>query len=203
MALLELMFELGIMLNKVSSYDLESYTEKFYNKFTYKKWLQLYFFLETIFFLNPNKLYRPTELNKIISDNVKNLISNLRIFGLITDEQLISIKTNGNLISPTELTELLQIMVNDLKILENIKGIKNIKKVNYIHPGRKDNEVTKYEGFHSEYRLSKDFITKKNLFNKPDGIILLKNFITKNQLVKHHFIFTLNTIFYNSSTINK
>ncbi len=64
--------------------------------------------------------------------------------------------------------------------------------------------VTKYEGFHSEYRLSKDFITKKNLFNKPDGIILLKNFINKNQLVKHYFIFTLNTIFYNSSKlINK
>ena len=58
-ALLELMFELGIMLNKVSSYDLESYTKKFYNKFTYKKWLQLYFFLETIFILNPNQFYRP------------------------------------------------------------------------------------------------------------------------------------------------
>jgi hypothetical protein len=49
--LLDLMIELGIMLNKVSSYDLELSTEKFYNKFTYKKWLQLYFFLETIFFL--------------------------------------------------------------------------------------------------------------------------------------------------------
>ena len=29
--------------------------------------------------------------------------------------------------------------------------------------------ITKYEGFHSEYRLSKDFITKKNLFNKPEA----------------------------------
>jgi hypothetical protein len=202
--LLDLMIELGIMLNKVSSYDLELSTEKFYNKFTYKKWLQLYFFLETIFFLIPNKRYRPTELKKIISDNVKNLISNSRILGSITDEQLISIQTYENLISSTELTELLQIMVNDLKLLENIKGIKNINKVNYRHPGRKDAEVTKYEGFHSEYRLSNDFITKKNLFNKPDGIILLKNFINKNQLVKHHFIFTLNTIFYNSSKlINK
>ncbi len=201
MALLELMFELGIMYKNISSYDLESYTEKFYNKFTYKKWLQLYFFLETIFFLEPDKLYRPTELNKIISDNVKNRISNSRIFGLITDEQLISIKKDENLISPTELTELLQIMVDDLKILENIKGIKNIKKMNQIYPGRKDDKITKYEGFPSGYRLSNDFITKKNLFNKPDGIILLKNFITKNQLVKHYFIFTLNTISYNSSKI--
>jgi len=92
MALLQLMFELGIIYKNFSSYDLESYSEKFYNKFTYKKWLQLYFFLERIFFLEPNKLYRPAELNKIISDNVKNLISTLNIFGLITDEQLLSIK---------------------------------------------------------------------------------------------------------------
>lgn len=201
MVLLELIFELGIIYKNFSSYNLESYTEKFYNKFTYKKWLQLCFFLERICFLEPNKLYRPTELNKIISDNVKNLISTLSIFGLITDEQLLSIKKDGNLISPTELTELLEIMVNDLKILENIKGIKNVTKVNHIHPGRKDDEITKYEGFPSGYRLSKDFITKKNLFSKHDGIILLKNFITKNQLVKHYFTFHLNTINYNTSKI--
>ena len=201
MALLELMFELGIMLNKVSSYNLESYTEKFYNKFTYKKWLELSFFLERIFFLEPNKLYRPTELNKIISDNVKNLLSTLSTFGVITDEQLLSIKKDENLISPTELTELLEIMVNDLKILENIKGIKNVKKVNHIHPGRKDDEITKYEGFPSGYRLSKDFITKKTLFNKPDGIMLFKDFVTKNQVVKHYFTFILTTINYNSSKI--
>jgi hypothetical protein len=157
--------------------------------------------LETIFLLTPNKRYRPTELNKIVSDNVKNLLSNLRVVGSITDEQLISIQTYGNLISSTELTELLQIMVNDLKLLENIKGIKNINKVNSRHPGRKDDEVTKYEGFHSEYRLSKDFITKKNLFNKPDGIILLKDLFTKNQLVKHHLTFHLNIINYNTSKI--
>ena len=46
--LLDLMIELGIMLNKVSSHDLESSTEKFHIIFTYKKWLQLYFFLQTI-----------------------------------------------------------------------------------------------------------------------------------------------------------
>ncbi len=66
------------------------------------------------------------------------MISNLRILGSITDEQLIFIQTYGNLISSTELTERLQIMVNDLKLLENIKGIKNINKLNNRHPGRKD-----------------------------------------------------------------
>jgi hypothetical protein len=58
---------------------------------------------------------------------LKNLISNLRIFGLITDDQLIFIQTYRNLIPSTELTVLLQIMVNDLKFRENIKGIKNVK----------------------------------------------------------------------------
>ncbi len=57
--LLELMFELGILYKNVSSYNLESYTKKFYNKFTYKKGLQLIFFLERIFFLEPCKPYRP------------------------------------------------------------------------------------------------------------------------------------------------
>ena len=51
--LLDLMIELSIMLNKVSSHDLESSTEKFHIIFTYKKWLQLYFFLQTIFFSYP------------------------------------------------------------------------------------------------------------------------------------------------------
>ncbi|HJT85173.1 MAG TPA: hypothetical protein VJ697_11890 [Nitrososphaeraceae archaeon] len=200
-ALLEIMFELGFMSKNLSYYDLELYTEKFYNKFTYKKWLQLYFLLvETIFFLNPDKHYRPKELNNIISNKIKNLLSNSRILGTITDEQLLSLK-EGNLMSPTEMSELLEIMVKDLKILENIKGAKNIKKVNYIRPGRKDNDVTKYEGFHSEYRLSNDFITKKKIFTGLNGIRLLKNFITKNQLVKHHFLFTLSTINYNSSKI--
>jgi hypothetical protein len=99
------------------------------------------------------------------------------------------------------MTELLEIMVNDLKILENRKGNKNVKNGNYIPPGRKDGKITKYEGFPSSYRLSKDFITKKNLFSKPDCIILLKNFITKNQLAKLYFTFNLNTIYYNTSNI--
>ena len=80
------------------------------------------------------------------------------------------------------MSELLQIMVKDLKMLENIKGAKNIKKVNCIHPGRKDNEVTKYEGFHSEYLLSNDFITKKKyLLDMAESCLILKNFITKNK----------------------
>ena len=36
-------------------------------------------FLGDNFFLISNKPYRSSELNKIVSDNVKNLISNLRI----------------------------------------------------------------------------------------------------------------------------
>lgn len=194
------MFDLGIMSKNLFHYNLESYTEKFYNKFTYKKWLKLYFFLTTVFSLDPNKHYRPNDLNNIISNTIKNAISNSRTFDTISDEQLMSLKKEGNLISPRDLSELLQIMVRDLKMLENIKGAKNIKKINYFHPGRKDNGVTKYEGFHSEYKLSNDFITEKKIFTGP-GIILLKNFITKNQLVRYHFIFILNTICYTSSKI--
>ena len=63
-ALLEIMFDLGIMSKNLSYYDLESYTEKFYNKFTYKKWLQLYFFLTTVFTLDPNKHYRPNRVKQ-------------------------------------------------------------------------------------------------------------------------------------------
>ena len=50
--LLDLIIELGIMLNKVSYYDLESYTEKFQNKFTYKKGFNSSFSRETMFFLS-------------------------------------------------------------------------------------------------------------------------------------------------------
>ena len=37
MALLQLMFELGIQYNKVSGYNLDSYIKRFYNKFSSKK----------------------------------------------------------------------------------------------------------------------------------------------------------------------
>ena len=45
MALLQLMFELGIQYNKVSVYDLDSYIKKFYNKFSSKRWTSTLFFL--------------------------------------------------------------------------------------------------------------------------------------------------------------
>ena len=130
MALLQLMFELGIQYNKVSVYNLDSYIKKFYNKFSSKRGLQLKFFLEIIMTLDPNKPYKPKELNKIISNNFRNFVPNLlNNLGLVNDEQLISIKKDDDLISPRDMTELLQIMTDDLNILEKISGIKKIKKI--------------------------------------------------------------------------
>lgn len=54
--LLDLLIELGIMLNKVSYYDLESYTEKFKNKFTYKKGFNSSFSRRQFFFLSLTNL---------------------------------------------------------------------------------------------------------------------------------------------------
>ena len=54
--LLDLMIELGSMLNKVSYYDLESYTEKFHNKFTYKKGFNSSFSRRQFFFLSLTNL---------------------------------------------------------------------------------------------------------------------------------------------------
>ena len=49
------------------------------------------------------------------------------------------------------MTELLQIMTDDLNILEKINGIKKIKKIQGSHPGRKDNTIiTNFEGFPSD-----------------------------------------------------
>ena len=71
-ALLEIMFDLGIMSKNLSYYDLESYTEKFYNKFTYKKWTSTLFFLDySLLLLTLTKHYRPNELNNIISNNIR------------------------------------------------------------------------------------------------------------------------------------
>ena len=67
------------MYNKVSAYNLDSYIKNFIINFHIKNGLQLYFFLQTIMTLSPNKLYKPNELNKMISTNFKNLIPNLRI----------------------------------------------------------------------------------------------------------------------------
>ena len=125
MALLQLMFELGIQYDKVSAYNLDSYIKKFYNKFSYKKGLQLFFFLQTIMTLEPNKHYKPNELNKMISTNFRNLLPDLLYnFGLINDEQFYSIKKDdSNLIRPRELTELLHIMTDELMVLEKIKEL--------------------------------------------------------------------------------
>jgi hypothetical protein len=203
MALLQLMFELGIQYNKVSGYNLDSYIKKFYNKFSSKRGLQLKFFLEIIMTLDPNKPYKPNELNKIISNNFRNFVPNsLNNLGLINDEQLISIKKDDNLISPRDMTELLQIMTDDLNILEKFHGNKKIKKIHGVHPGRKDNTIkTNFEGFPSWYKLCKDFIIMKNLLNKPESCLILRNFINKNQHLKNYFIFSLNTIHYNTSNI--
>jgi hypothetical protein len=201
MALLQLMFELGTQYNKVSGYNLDSYIKKFYNKFSSKRGLQLKFFLEIIMTLEPNKPYKPKEINKIISNNFRNFVPNLlNNLGLVNDEQLISIKKDEDLISPGDMTELLQIMTDDLNILEKINGIKKIKKIQGAHPGRKDNTtITNFEGFPSWYKLSKDFIIIKNLLNKPESCLMLRNFINKNQHLKNHFIFSLNTIHFNTS----
>jgi hypothetical protein len=111
MALLQLMFELGIQFNKVSVYQLDSYIKKFNNKFSSKRGIQLHLFLETIMTLDTTKLYKPKELNKIISANFRNYVPNLlNNLGLINDEQLISIKKDVDLISPRDLTELLSLI---------------------------------------------------------------------------------------------
>ena len=76
----------------------------------------------------------------------------LNNLGLVNDEQLISIKRDDVLISPRDMTELLQIMTDDLNILEKINGIKKIKKIQETHPGRKDNTIiTNQEGFPTNY----------------------------------------------------
>ena len=50
--------------------------------------------------LDPNKPYKPKELNKIISNNFRNFVPNLmNNLGLVNDEQLISIKRDDDLIS--------------------------------------------------------------------------------------------------------
>ena len=161
------------------------------------------FFLAIIMTLDPNKLYKPNKLNKIISNNFRNFVPNLlNNLGLVNDEQLISIKKDDDLISPRDMTELLQIMTDDLNILEKINGIKKIKKIQGAHPGRKDNTIiTNFEGFPFWYKLSKDFIIIKNLLKKPESCLILRNFINKNQHLKNHFIFNVNTIHFNTSNL--
>jgi hypothetical protein len=143
MALLQLMFDLGIQYSMVSLYnwDLDLYIKKFYNKFSSTRGLQLVYFLDSLMTIDATKRYKPKELNKIISTNFRNYVPNeLNKLGLVNDEQLISIKEDINLIHPRDLTELLQIMTDDLKILEKVDGIKNIKEKQDSEPGRKKNK---------------------------------------------------------------
>jgi len=143
MAILQLMFALGIQYEKVSAHTLDSYTKKLFKKFSYKKGAQLVFLLQTIMTLEPNKRYKPAELNKMTSNYFRNAVPNLLLnFGLITDDQFYSLKKDDrNLILPRELTELLQIMTDNLIILEKEKGIENIKEKYDIRPGRKKTET--------------------------------------------------------------
>ena len=204
--LLQLMFELGIQYDKVSAYNLDSYIKKFYNRFSYKKGLQFFYFLQTIMTLEPNKHYKPNELNKLISTNFRNLLPNLLYnFGLINDEQFYSInKDDSNLIRPRELTELLHIMTDELMVLDKMQGIEYIKEKNDNHPGRKNKkEIKNYEGFPSSYKLSSEYVIIKNLFNKSEFLLIFRSFINKNESIKNHLIFTLNTMYFNSSKLMK
>ena len=202
--LLQFMFELGILYDKVSAYTLDSYIQKFYNRFSYKKGLQLFYFLQTISIFSPNKFYKPNELNKLISTNFRNLVPDLLYnFGLINYEQFYSIKKDdSNLIRPRELTELLHIMTDELMVLEKMQGIEYLKEKNDNRPGRKKKkEIKNYEGFPSSYKLSSEYVIIKDLFNKSEFLLLVRNFINKNESIKNHLIFTLNTMFFNSSKL--
>jgi hypothetical protein len=182
------------------------HTLKFYNRFSYKKGLQFFYFLQTIMTLEPNKHYKPNELNKLISTNFRNLLPNLLYsFGLINDEQFYSIKKDdSNLIRPRELTELLHIMTDDLMVLDKMQGIEYIKEKNDNHPGRKNKkEIKNYEGFPSSYKLSSEYVIIKNLFNKSEFLLLFRSFINKNESIKNHLIFTLNKMYINSSKLMK
>jgi hypothetical protein len=206
MALLQLIFALGIQYKQVSPHTLESYTKKLSKKFSYKKGVQLVYFLLIIMTLEPNKLYKPNELNKMTSKYIRNFVPDLlHNFGMITDDQFYSIKIgDSNLILPRELTELLQIMTDDLNLLEKVEGIEYIKEKHDIHPGRKKiNEIKTYEGYPSRYKLSNVYIIIKNLFNKPEFLLLFRNFINENESIKNYLIFTHNTLcFFTSKFFN-
>jgi hypothetical protein len=96
-------------------------------------------------------------------------------------------------------------MIAYLNILEKVEGIENIKEKQDIYPGRKkEKEIINYDGYPSRYRLSYEFVIIKNLFKKSEFLLLFRKFINSNQLIKNYLIFTLNTIYFNSSKlINK
>ena len=203
-ALLELMFELGIQYNKISIYDFDSYVKKFYNKFSSKRGIQLYCLLGTVMNLEPNKSYKPNQLNNITSNFFRKYVPDLlSTLGIIREENSFSIKNNReNLISSREMTELLHIIKDDLKMLRNVQGRKKITESYISRPGRKDTTLLEYnEGFPSIYRISNEFLMIKALFNKHESVTLLRDTINNNKIIKKYLIFNLSIIFYNSSQI--
>ncbi len=99
------------------------------------------------------------------------------------------------------MTELLQIIKDDLKMLKNIQGIKKIRDIYTSRPGRKSRKLIEdNEGFPSKYSLSDDFLMIRALFNKRESVSLLRDFINNNKIIKNYFVFNLSIIFYNSST---
>jgi hypothetical protein len=202
-ALLQLMFELGIQYNKISAYDFDSYVKKFYNKLSYKRGIQLYCLLGIIMKLHPNKSYKPKQLNNITSNFIRNYIPHfMSTLGIASEENSLEIKNSENLFSSREMTELLQILKDDLKMLKNVKGRKKITENHISRPGRKDSTLLEgNEGFPSIYRISDEFLMIKALFRKSESVSLLRDFINNNKIIKKYFIFYLSIILYNSSEI--
>ena len=202
-ALLQLMFELGIQYNKISTFDFNSYVKKFNKKFSFKRGIQLYCLLGIIMKLDPNKSYKPKQLNKTTSDFIRNYIPDfMSTLGIVSEENSLEIKNSENFFSSREMTELLQILKDDLKILKNVQGRKKITESYISRPGRKDTTLPEdNEGFPSIYRISDEFLMIKALFNKCESVTLLRNTINNNKIIKKYLIFNLSIIFYNSSQI--
>jgi hypothetical protein len=153
--------------------------------------------------LDPNKSYRPKQLNNITSNFFRKYIPDLMsTLGVMSEENSFAIKNNSeNLISSREMTELLQIIKDDLKMLKNVQGIKNTDS-NASRPGRKEsNSLDNNEGFPSKYGISDEFLMIKALFNKFESVALIRDLINNNKIIKNYFIFNLSIIFYNSSQL--
>ena len=152
--------------------------------------------------LDSNKSYKPKELNNITSNCIRNYIPELMsTLGIASEENSLEIKNSENLFSSREMTELLQIIKDDLKMLKNVQDRKKITEFYISRPGRKDSTLLEdNEGFPSIYRISDEFLMIKSLFKKPESVSLLRDFINNNKIIKNYFVFNLSIIFYNSST---
>jgi hypothetical protein len=122
--------------------------------------------------------------------------------GIASEENSFEIKNSENLFSSREMTELLQILKDDLRMLKNVKGRKKITESYISRRGRKDSTLLEdNEGFPSIYRISDEFVMIKALFNKRESVSLLRDFINSNEIIKKYLIFNLSIIFYTSSEI--